>query len=92
VGERSRRRLLPANRKGEPPLGAAQAPVAQIFNLLYRGFSIRSLPNSAGLRPGDRSAEYNSAVQQSATPRYEVAAGHPAGKFVAACNDSGEGR
>ena len=69
--------------------GAAATKVAQIFNLLYRGFVIRSLPNFAGPRPVERSAECNSAIQQSATLRYEFGGGHPAGKIVAACNDSG---
>jgi hypothetical protein len=68
--------------------GEATTKVAQICNLLYRGFVFRSLPNSADPRPVERSAECNSAIQQSATLRYEVVVGHPAGKIVAADNDS----
>ena len=50
------------------------SPVAQISNLLYRGFAIRSLPDSAGLRPVGHAAESNSAIQQIANLRYGVAA------------------
>ena len=45
-------------------------PVAQICNLLYRGFAIRSGWNFEPSRTGERSAECNSAIQQIANLRY----------------------
>jgi hypothetical protein len=46
-------------------------PVAQVFNLLYRGFSIRQPQFFQEFRAQPRPAGYNPAIQQIGNLRYD---------------------